>query len=105
MSTARATVGAGDVDIWVFDWTEWLSRKSEEQGTNVALATATWTASEGLDVLDSPPPSVFDSGRQARVWWDAGLLAPGVTAQLTCRVTTTAGHEREASVVFDVRAR
>lgn len=105
MSVARATIGPGDVDIWVFDWSSWLARKSEEQGTAVTIDSATWTASDGLAVLDSPPPSVFDSGRQARAWWDADGLALGASPRLTCRITTSAGHEREASVVFDVRAR
>lgn len=104
MST-RATIGPGDVDAWAFDWTAWLARKSEEQGVTVTIASALWTATGGLVVLGSPPPAIFDSGRQARAWWDAESMSDGDSAELTCRITTSAGHEREATVVLDVRDR
>jgi hypothetical protein len=101
----RSVIGAGDVDIWVFDWSDWLARKTEEQGMPVTIASATWTGSDGLIVRPSPPPAIFDSGRQARAWWDAGACVPGVTVRLACRVVTSAGHERTATVLLEVRSR
>lgn len=104
MSTARVRISPGDVDTWVFDWTDWLARKGEELGVTVTIASATWTATGGLVVLGAPgypDPSVFDSSRQTRAWWDAGGLDVAETAVLTCTVVTSAGHERRASVTFE----
>lgn len=104
MSTTRARISPGDVDIWVFDWTDWLARKTEEIGATVTIASAAWTATGGLVVLGAPSypdPSIFDGSRQTRAWWDASALEAADTAVLTCKVVTSAGHERSASVTFE----
>jgi hypothetical protein len=103
MSTAKAKISPGDVDTWTFDWTDWLSRKSEEHGSPVTIVSATWTVSAGLSVLGAPgypAPQIFDGGQQTRVWWDASALTVTDTAVLTCTIVTSAGHERCASVAL-----
>jgi len=102
MTTTKTQIGAGDVDVWSVDWTAWLTQKGVEEATTVTVASSTWTAEAPLTVAVSPAPSIFDSSRQTKCWWDASACVVNDIVTLTNTIVTSEGHERSLTVVMTV---
>ncbi len=105
MTTTRAQIGPGDVDVWSVDWTTWLTQKGVEEAATVTIASSTWTAEAPLVVAALPAPSIFDSSRQTKCWWDASACVVNDIVTLTNTIVTSEGHERTLTVVMSVVSR
>lgn len=100
--TTQVQIGPGDIDTYTCDWTAWLARKTTEEGSAVTIASSEWTAEAPLVVAGSPAPSIFDSSRQTKCWWDASACAEHDVCTLTNTIVTSAGHERSMTIVMTV---
>jgi hypothetical protein len=100
--TTQAQIGPGDIDVWVIDWTSWLTQKGVEEATTVTIASSTWTASTPLTVAALPAPSIFDSSRQTKCWWDATDCDENTVVSLTNSIVTSEGHERSMTIAMYV---
>jgi hypothetical protein len=75
-----------------WDWSSWC----ENEGTD--LATAEWSAPDGITIEDVPPSIITDN--VATVWISGGTA--GVPYDVTCAITTESGIEDEWSMTIKI---
>lgn len=78
---------------YAVDWSAWLGDDS--------LVDATWSAPDGVTVLDDPAPAVV--GKVATVWLSGGT--PGQKYVVTCHVVSAAGRQDDRSFSLIVQDR
>lgn len=101
MSCELVEVGAGDADRFYLDWTAWLAVKTDEYGSAVSIASATWAATGAASIA----ASTFAGSITEVAFEVASAAVEGERPTLACTVTTSAGHRRTATVGLVVVAR
>lgn len=75
------------------DWSAWLAGDT--------IASAAWTSTAGVTILDDPAPTV--EGSVAKVWLSGGTT--GQRESVTCHVVTAEGREDDRTFWLSVAQR